>query len=172
MDLVMIVLRLAHIGAGAFWVGAAFTMFLFVQPTLEALGGQTQKSFMEHINKQRKLVPVIVTSTIITVGAGAAMYWISSDGLDPAWVTSPFGIGITIGALAATTAFVLGIVAITPTFKKMEKLGEEIEHGGGPPTPEQMSRMEHLGAELKRHAKIDLTLLAIAVSFMAIARYL
>lgn len=172
MDLVMIVLRLAHIGAGVFWVGAAFTMFLFVQPTLEALGGQTQKSFMDHINKQRKLVPVIFGSTVVTVAAGLAMYWISSGGLNPVWLGSPFGIGITIGASAALTAFVLGLLFITPTFGKIEKLGDEIERGGGPPTPDQMSRMEHLGADLKRHFKLDVTLLAIAVTFMATARYL
>ena len=34
----VLILRLIHIGAGAFWVGAVFTTFLFLQPTALALG--------------------------------------------------------------------------------------------------------------------------------------
>ncbi len=33
MDVFQIVLRLIHIGAGVFWVGAAFAFFLFFRPS-------------------------------------------------------------------------------------------------------------------------------------------
>jgi len=34
----VLILRLIHIGAGAFWVGAVFLNVLFLQPTAMALG--------------------------------------------------------------------------------------------------------------------------------------
>jgi hypothetical protein len=42
---------------------------------------------------------------------------------------------------------------------------------GGPPTPEQQARMEHLTREIARSGKIDLLLLLLAVTAMATARY-
>ena len=40
----VLVLRLIHIGAGAFWVGAVFTFFLFVQPAATASGRMRRSS--------------------------------------------------------------------------------------------------------------------------------
>ena len=42
---------------------------------------------------------------------------------------------------------------------------------GGPPTPEQQARIEHLRGEIAKHGKIDLVLLLLAVACMATARY-
>ena len=39
----VLVLRLIHIGAGAFWVGAVFTFFLFVQPAAIARGTRSDE---------------------------------------------------------------------------------------------------------------------------------
>ena len=41
MDILL--LRLIHIGAGAFWVGAVFTFFCFVQPAAVAVGPEATK---------------------------------------------------------------------------------------------------------------------------------
>ena len=38
MDLYMLVLRIVHILAGAFWVGSALTVFLFLQPAAREVG--------------------------------------------------------------------------------------------------------------------------------------
>ena len=37
MDTYMVVLRIVHILAGVFWVGAAFTVILVIQPTAKEL---------------------------------------------------------------------------------------------------------------------------------------
>ena len=42
---------------------------------------------------------------------------------------------------------------------------------GGPPTPEQQARIEHLGAEIEKHGKLDLVLLLLAVACMATAHF-
>lgn len=172
MDPVMVGLRLAHIGAGVFWVGAAWTFFLFIEPTLKALGPNAEKSFMSHVMRQRRLGQIIFLSTVVTVGAGAIMYWIDSNGFQPAFVASGFGFGITIGAVAAVIAFVIGPVFILPTVGRMEKIGTEIDAHGTPPTEAQMDELGRLGARLHTVGKIDAVLLAIAVVFMATARYL
>jgi nitric oxide reductase large subunit len=47
MDWYVIVLRVIHIAAGIFWVGAAFVLFLFIQPSVKELGPEGQR-FMGH----------------------------------------------------------------------------------------------------------------------------
>jgi uncharacterized membrane protein len=170
MDPLMVGLRIAHIGAGVLWVGAAWTMFFFVFPTLRALGPETQANFMEVATRRRKLTAVILAATVVTVTAGAILYWIDSDGLSAAWFQSGFGIGITIGAVAAIAAFLLGPLAIVPTLKRLEDGGAAIGPSG--PTPDQAAQMATFGRRLDRIFLLDTSLLGIAVLFMAISRYL
>src|SRR5918999_5403161 len=107
MDAVIVLLRLLHIGGGIFWVGAAFTMFFFVQPTLEALGPQTQQAFMQHITRRRKLLLAITTAATVNVSAGVVLYWVASGGFSPAWLGSSFGSALTMGAASALSAYVV-----------------------------------------------------------------
>ncbi|HUS21471.1 MAG TPA: hypothetical protein VMZ66_05595, partial [Aeromicrobium sp.] len=114
-DPVMLVLRLLHIGAGVLWVGAAWSFHFFVIPALRIAGGETEKRVLDIALRQRKLSTVILSATLVAVGAGATMLVIdiSRYGLQT-WFNSGFGIGITIGATAAIIAFILGPTLILP----------------------------------------------------------
>jgi uncharacterized membrane protein len=171
-DLYVMVLRLAHIFAGLFWVGAAYTYFGFVQPTLKALGPDVTKNFMEYAIKRRRFPTAVVSASLVTVIAGALLYWRASDGLDLTWITAPIGLGFTLGALSAIAAVILGITVITPTIGRMEALGGEIERAGGPPTEEQAAQFGALDQRLGKAGLADFLLLTGAVFFMAISRYL
>src|SRR5688500_10487855 len=73
----VLLLRLIHIGAGAFWVGSVFTFFLFVQPAAVAVGPEATK-FTYQLIHHRRLPLVILASAVATVIAGLWLLIITS----------------------------------------------------------------------------------------------
>jgi len=110
VELDLIVLRLLHIVAGVFSVGAAWFFFVFVEPTAAELGPESER-FMNGMMVRRKAPIFITIASVTTVLAGLALYWRASAGLTAAWITSGPGIGFTVGAVAAIVAFVAGLQA-------------------------------------------------------------
>ena len=172
MDPVMIVLRLFHVVGGALWFGSAFLFAGFVGPA----AAETVPSsgvVMSNVIKKRRVATVLAGLAITTVIAGWAL-WVKNALGYPSivdWVTSSYGLVLTIGGIAATAAAYFGITGIGNNVEKLVEIGDEVAASGGPPTPEQGARMAHLGAEIEKHSKIDLVLLFIAVIAMATARY-
>jgi uncharacterized membrane protein len=171
MDWYAIILRVIHIGAGAFWVGAAFVLFLFVQPSVKDLGPEGQR-FMGHLATRKRLPLMITLSGVVTVLAGLLLYWRASGGLDVDWITSGPGLGFTVGALAAIVTLALGLSITKPAVDRIGALGQEIASRGGQPTPEQGDEMRRLQARTVAVGRVTMVLLAIAVVAMAVARYL
>jgi uncharacterized membrane protein len=170
VDWYVIILRLIHIAAGIFWVGAAFVLFLFIQPSVKDLGPEGQR-FMGHLAARKRLPTVILSSGLLTVIAGALLYWRVSGGFDVAWIRSGPGIGFTIGALAALITLILGLTLTKPAVDRIGALGQEIARGGGQPTPAQAAEMQRLQARTVALGRVSMVLLAIAVATMATARY-
>jgi hypothetical protein len=172
MDPVMLVLRLFHIVGGALWFGSAFLFAGFLGPaSVETAPGSGP--LMSNVIKKRRVATILAGLAITTVIAGWLM-WFRDAMSYPSivdWVTSPFGLVLTIGGLAATAAAYFGITGIGNNVEKAVEIGDEIAASGGPPTPEQGARLAHLGAEIQKHSKIDLVLLFVAVIAMATARY-
>ena len=171
MDLVVIVLRLLHIVSGVLWVGAAFAFFLYVVPSSKALGPDRHGAFIEQMIKVRRFPRYVITAGAITVLAGAALYWIDSDGFTSAWLRTPTGIGFSIGAVAGIASFALGPVAIAPTIAKLEAVGDRLKAEGRPPTPEEGATLQALDRRMTTIGRVDLVLLSVAVAFMATSRY-
>ena len=84
---------------------------------------------------------------------------------------SHFGFVLTIGAVLATIAAFLGAFGVGRNVERLVDVGDAVAASGGSPTSEQQARIEHLGAEIEKHGKIDLVLLVLAVACMATARY-
>jgi hypothetical protein len=135
-----IVFRFIHIFSAILWVGSAFAVFVFVEPTVAAFGPEGGK-FVGYMVEKRKLPVVITSLSGLTVLGGIVLYVETSSGFDPDWISSGPGIGFTIGAVAALGAFFLGLFQIRPTVNKMSALGAEIQSAGGPPQPEQLATM-------------------------------
>lgn len=169
-DLFWIVFRFLHIVSGILWVGSAFAVFTFVEPTVAAMGPDGGK-FMGFMVQRRKLPVVITSLSGVTVLAGIVLYLKASDGLDSDWLQSGPGIGFTIGALAGIAAMLIGLLMIKPTVEKMEALGGQIAASGGPPTPEQGAEMGRLQHHFHSLGRTDLILILIAATAMATARY-
>lgn len=171
MDVVGIILRLIHIFAGVFWAGATFMVVGFVYPTVQELGPEGQR-FMQRLVQQRKYTTYVSAAGGLTILAGLLLYWRDSGGLRIGWITSGFGLALTIGGLAAIATLVLGFAVTKPTVEGLAALGKEIQAGGKPPTPEQMARLQGLQRRMSQALMWTTVLLVIAVAGMAVARYL
>ena len=86
-------------------------------------------------------------------------------------MTSSFGLVLTIGGVLATISAFVGAIGVGRGVERLVDLGNEVADSGGPPTPEQQSRLDQLSSSLERHGKTDLVLLLRAVFAMATARY-
>jgi hypothetical protein len=167
----MLVLRLFHIVAGALWFGSAFLFTGFVGPSA-AETAPGSGAVMSGIIKKRRGAEVIKWLAITTVIAGWAIWLKYATAMGfVEWVTSSFGLVLTIGGISATAAAYFGITGIGNNVEKLVSIGDAVGASGGPPTPEQGAEMARLGVEIQRHSKIDIVLLFIAVIAMATARY-
>jgi hypothetical protein len=86
-------------------------------------------------------------------------------------VTSSFGLVLTIGAVLATITAFVGVLGVGRNVERLVDLGAVVAANGGPPSPEQQFEIDHLGAEIEKHGKLDLVLLLGAVIAMSTARY-
>ena len=87
------------------------------------------------------------------------------------WVTSSFGLVLTIGGVIATVTAFVGAIGVGHGVERLVDLGGKIAASGGPPTPEQQARLDRFSSSLERAGKLDLVLLLLAVTAMATARY-
>jgi hypothetical protein len=171
MDTYLVVLRIVHILAGVFWVGAAFTTILFLQPTAREVG-PAAGPFMAHLAGKKRLVDWVLRAAGLTILAGLLLYWRASGGLDGDWITSAQGLSLTIGALCGIGPFSLGVSVVRPSIMATLAIGAEVAASGGPPTPEQAAKLQALQERGKAVGQIIVPLLVVAVSGMAAWRYL
>lgn len=170
MDLGMIVLRIVHIGSGVLWVGGAILVAGFVEPTATELGSDAQK-FMGSLTRRRLPEYFLIVSTL-TVLAGALLYWRDSSGLDATWIQSPTGLGLTLGAIGALAAYVLGNIGVGRNIGRLNAIAAEIAAGGGPPTAAQLGRLRAAQHTIHLVGQIDAVLLAATVIAMSTSPYL
>lgn len=171
-DLFFVVFRFLHIVAGALWVGSAFMFGAFIGPSAAEVAPTAGPLFGVLVHK-RKLPKVIEGLGSVTVLAGWIMWLKRMDeyGGIGNWLDSTFGLVLTIGAVLATIAFVIGWLGVGRNVERLVALGEQVAAGGGPPTPEQAAEMGRVQRSLEVAGKIDLVLLIVAVGAMATARY-
>ena len=169
MDIYTIILRLLHILAGVFWVGAVWMMIGFLMPTAEATAPDGPK-FIQRL-MQGRLPKVLSAAAGTNILAGVLLYWKDSGGFRLDWITTAAGLSFTIGGVAAIIAFVLGFTVSKSAADRLAALGKEIQAGGKPPTPEQAAELKRQQAKLSTGAKWTAALLTIALIEMAIARY-
>lgn len=163
-------LRTIHIFAGVSWVGSAVFYLFFIEPSIKAIGPAAPKFIESFIGRQRYPVYMSIVS-LLTILAGAALYWNTSAGLNMHWIQTGPGIGFTIGNVVSIAVFFLGMLVLKPRGERISALGKEIGISGGMPTPEQSAEMEKLEREITQYERIDFVMLAIALLTMATARY-
>jgi uncharacterized membrane protein len=166
----IIALRLVHIVSGAFWFGAAFTMFLFLQPTAQATASAGQ-AFMLHLLRNRRFSEVVLSAALLTVGAGSLLFWRDSGGLQLTWMSEPPGLGFTIGAAAAWVALLIFAFIGYPTGRRLVAIGDRLDREHRPPNENELRTLGAAQRTLRRVGVTVLILLAVAIVSMATARY-
>jgi uncharacterized membrane protein len=168
MDL--LVLRLIHILAGAFWLGAAVTMFLFLQPTAQATAPEGQR-FMLHLLRNRRFSEVVLVAASLTGAAGAILFWRDTNGLELASMTQPQGLGFTVGGIAGGVALLLFVFVGYPAGRRMIAIGSRLAAEHRPPKEDEERVLAAAQLVLSRVGVTVLVLLVISASAMATARY-
>ncbi|HSL10507.1 MAG TPA: hypothetical protein VLA82_04245 [Actinomycetota bacterium] len=172
-DVDMMVFRILHVVSGVMWAGSVFLFVMFVRPSAAAIA-PAGAPFMAELLGRRRLVHWLLSFAAVTILAGAYLYWKDWDatGSFGDWIGTGFGLGLTVGAVAAIAAFTIGLVGTRPAVDRMLALGREVAASGGPPTPEQAAELAAIQASQQRLSTASLSLIGVAVVAMAIARYL
>ena len=166
MHYLMIVLRFLHVFGGAFWFGSEIMMGFFVSPTVAATGEAGQK-FMSSMVKNAGITKVISGAAGLTILAGAALYWIDSDGFTSAWTRSGPGLVFGIGGVFGLIGFIFGM-QIGTNINALVKVGSEVQ---GKPTAEQMGKIQAAQKKLGVVGPISSFSLILTVICMSVARY-
>lgn len=165
----VLVLRLVHIVAGAFWVGAVFTFFLFVQPAAMA-SGPGAMPFTYQLLHHRRLPLYILGAAAATVVAGIWLLVITSDGLDPGLLFDEARLGYTVGGIVAILTFGIGSLYVFPRTRTVERTLGTLLADARPPTPDEQATLARAGGEARRAGWLVIAGLAVSVVSMATAR--
>jgi len=105
--------------------------------------------------------------------AGLSLHWRASDGFTDYgdFVTSRYGLVLTLGSLAAIGAFLIGMLGTRPNVARLLELSARAAASEGASTPEVGQAIGRVQVRLRRLARTALGLIAIAVLAMATARY-
>jgi uncharacterized membrane protein len=165
-----ILLRLVHVLGGAFWFGAVFTNFVFVQPAVLGLGADGQR-VMVHILRDRRFLDAVLTAALLTGIAGGILFWKDSGGLQASFVFGTSGLGFTVGGAAGFLALLTFVLVGYPTTRRLISVGSRLEAEQRPPTGDELAVLARSQAVLRRVGIIVPLLLGIAAAAMATARY-
>lgn len=161
-------LRLLHVIFSIYLVGSITFMVLVLGPRLKRLGPTIQGPVMSALSPIMAALNAI--SFIIIMVTGILMIFTASWHSWGDLVSTGWGWDILIGIVATIAAAVVGFGLIVPTGIRQGKLGASI--AGRAPTPEEGQQLQGLSAKLEKLTRINLTLVAIALATMVIARYL
>jgi hypothetical protein len=166
MHYLTIVLRLFHVVGGAFWFGSSMMMGFFVGPAVAGTGEAGQR-VMGFLVKNKNITRAIASVAGLTILAGAALYWIDSNGFTSAWMKSGAGRVFGIGGFFGLIGLIFGM-QLGANIDKVVKIGSEVQ---GKPTDEQMSKIQAAQKRLGVVGPISSISLIIAMICMSIARY-
>jgi len=167
--LTITILRIVHIVAASFWVGAAVMNAGFLLPSIRA-AGPAGGQVMRHIT-QRRLPVWLNAAMLLTLASGIALYGWRSDGFTSAWMMSRSGIVFGIGGILGILAGILGIFFVMPAGKRLGTLGASIP-ASGPPPEAVIQEMGALQARMAITVRIAASMVVLAATCMALARYL
>ena len=80
-------LRIVHILVSAMWVGTVLFVASFLLPAAKAIG-PAGAAMMQELMIARRLPTYILSSGLLTVLSGLALYWNDSAGFSSAWMSS------------------------------------------------------------------------------------
>lgn len=169
MDILLLLLRLLHVGLGAFWFGAVMFNTVFLGPALADIGPDAAKVGAAMI--RHKVMVYMPIAAITTILSGFWLYWRVSGGFAPEFMGSRQGMTLGTGGLAAVIAVILGLAIVRPAMEKAGALGQQAGQSSG---AERDKFLAEAAAARGRSATASIAvalLLVVAIVAMAVARY-
>lgn len=114
MEYYLILLRLIHIPTGVFWAGVATYLAFFILPAVKAAGPEGGK-FMQQLSRTNKLPIVMMLMSTLNILSGVFLVERLSNGFGMAWITSAYGLTLTIGGVLALIAYFVGMAVNMPS---------------------------------------------------------
>jgi hypothetical protein len=167
---ITLLLRLIHILAGIFWVGAIFIIAGFLLPTMRTTGKEGGR-FMQHLMQQRRLPIFLAVAMLLTVLSGFTLYGRLVSATQGAWAGTRPGIAYGIGGLAAILGALVGMLVSGSAARRMATIGQRVAVEGAP-SGEQQAEIERLQGRMVLGSRLVAGFLAVAAGAMAVARYL
>jgi uncharacterized membrane protein len=171
MNTTIILLRVVHILSGVFWGGAVLFLGFFLLPSIGAAGPAGPK-VMRQLIVVRKFPRFIGIFAMLTVLSGLWMFGRINSASGGAFARSTQGMVYGVGAIFAIVTVIIALSVAAPTGAKIIALGDQVEAGGGTPTPEQAATLAALGKRMLIGARVAAINIVIAALAMAAARYL
>ena len=162
----LIVLRLGHIVAGTFWVGAAVYLAMVLEPKLRVLGDDIEGRVTSEISKLNSIW--ITASAVITITFGFALVERTPGrGFDQLG-DSGWGTAMLIGIVASGAAFLFSGMNGATVAKHRRLLegvrGREADAG-------ENALLDGYRARIRLWSRVNALLVVVAVGAMASARF-
>jgi uncharacterized membrane protein len=169
--MLMLILRLVHILSGVFWVGAVFTVALFIQPAIAALGPEGGKVMGALI--KRRFLDIVPVAAVAAVASGLWLYALDSSGFQGVWMRTPMGMALGTGATLAVVGLLIGMLVMRASTLKAMALGQSAAQlTDAAARDAAMQQVQELRARAALAVRTVAVLLALTVIAMAVARYL
>jgi uncharacterized membrane protein len=165
-----ILLRFIHVVFGALWVGAMAYQVFFLMPALSEAGPDSGK--LMGAMARRRMPTIMLAMAILALVSGTWLLMRLMGGDAAGLMRTSMGKAYGWGGVAAFAAFLIGIFVVRPSMTKMMKLGESIATAPPDQRAAIQARMQTLRARGAALGKVVAALLLIALSLMAVARYL
>jgi hypothetical protein len=170
MDWYVLILRIIHIGAGVFWAGVGMFSPLFLEKAVKEAGPAGPRVMGALVTRTR-FTMVMASAAGLTILSGLLLY-VRDSGMfqNVAWMSSGFGVMMTIGGLAGIVAAGFG-GNVGRLGRELAAIGAEVEKSGGAPSAEQGARLQAISGRMSQFGRITAIAVAISVLCMATARY-
>lgn len=171
MNAEMVVLRVVHILLGVFWAGTLMFFAIYLEPSVREAGPDGAKVVLGL--QKRKFLNVMPIIAALTILSGLRLYWIVSAGFASGWVTSPYGVSLTLGGIASIVALTLGVLVMRRSTIRAGELGRTAAQNPSDPGNQQVQQeIANLRLRARTSARWVAALLGFTVVTMSIARYL
>lgn len=167
-DFLLAALRGIHVLGTVFWAGGTFLLAGYHEYVVDP--GEPERT-LERLAAYDDMSTMVGASGIVGVLAGLVLYWFVSGGLAMSWITSPYGLSITVGAVAALAAIAVAFPMVAMPNERSKELYETFQESGEL-TAEQAETVDRLYERIQSGERWMSVLLAIAVLAMASAQYL
>lgn len=160
--------RVIHIVCGVLWVGTMVFNAVYLGPALAEAGPDAAKVMASLM--RRKLFVIMPLIAALTLLSGFWLYW-TMVGFEPAFMGTGRGITYGVGAIAALTAFGIGLTVVRPAMMRAMAISATMADKSEAERPSLMATANELRMRGARGGQFVAILLLFATVAMAVGRY-